>query len=229
MYWQTQEGRRRPPYLDLCLSTIERWKGGLRLHVLDLATVESYLPGLPPRAFELSPNHFSDFIRSRLLYRYGGMWLDADVIALRPLEELLGLRGSYGTLLYGEEGKNISANFVASSPGSPLMGTWMHRQDSVLEVENPAWNAFGKAALVDAATGHAHKTLSRSLIAPLPWQEWRKLLSMWPRPSRYLRDDPYLFMLYNKFLSEALADVGVQELLRGRTLISKLFRIALDA
>jgi hypothetical protein len=228
MYWETPPGRTKPAYLDLCLETIERRSEELSLRLLNEATVGDFLPDLRPEASRLTLVHRSDYYRSRLVHRYGGIWLDADLIALRPLRELLEGWHDKDVALYGRGESNVSIGCFAGVPGSPLLTEWMKRQDEALDAggEIP-WNGLGKDPLVTASMNHEYHRLPVNRIAPLPWQDWKKLLSRWRSPRRYLRADPIVFMLYNKFLHDAFNGLSASEILESDMLISKLFRFAL--
>lgn len=49
--------------------------------------VKSYIP-LPPMFFNLDPNYKSDIVRFTCLNKFGGMWIDADVIIIKDLNLL---------------------------------------------------------------------------------------------------------------------------------------------
>jgi hypothetical protein len=230
MYWETPSGRTKPAYLDLCLETIERHGEGLSLHALNEAAIRDFLPDLRPEVSRLTPNHRSDYYRSRLVHKYGGIWLDADLIALRPLRELLEGWNGKDVAVYGRPSGNLSAGCFAAVPGSPLLTEWIERQDETLDVEEEMpWNALGKYSLVAASMNHDYHPLPVDRIAPLPWQDWMKLLSKWRSPRRYLRADPIVFMLYNKFLHGAFDGMSASDILESDMLISKLFRMALGS
>ena len=198
------------------------------LRLLDDTTIHEFLPDLRPEVETLTLNHKSDYYRSRLVHRFGGLWLDADVIALRPLHELLDGLVDHDVALYGREPGNLSANCFAGLEGSPLLAEWMILQDHALEShETIPWNGLGKAPLVAAARGYDYHRLPVERIAPLRWQEWKRLLSKRRSPKRYLKADPILFMLYNNFLYDKFNDMSVADILEADMLISKLFRIAL--
>ncbi|MEX1005566.1 MAG: capsular polysaccharide synthesis protein [Acidimicrobiia bacterium] len=229
MYWETPLERARPPYLDLCLRTVDRWKGDLRLHHLDESTIHDFLPDLRPEVDRLSLNHKSDYYRSRLVHRYGGLWLDADVVALRPLDELFDGLAEHRIALYGKQPADLSANCFIGMAGDPVLEQWMTLQDRTLDTHQTIpWNGLGKDPLVIAATGVHYQRLAANRIAPLHWQHWRRLRSKW-RPLRpYLKADPVLFMLYNHFLHDAFGDMTQSDLMHSNMLISRLFRHALE-
>lgn len=228
MYWETSPGKEKPPYLDLCLETINRWRGDLETHVLSESTIRDYLPGLRKDAERLSLNHRSDYYRSRLVHRYGGIWLDADLIALGPLDGFFEFLGDGDVAFYGRGMSNLSANCFVGRKDSACLEDWMVEQDRIMdEGADIPWNGLGKASLVNASQRHPFNIMPVERIAPIPWQKWKWLMSRRRSPARFLEADPIVFMLYNKYLAEELAGRSKRELLEGNMLISKLFGLAL--
>src|SRR2546428_6604083 len=91
MYWEDVEaGHKRPPYLDLCLETVRKNAGSPTLHLLDQDSVPDWLPDLPDGVWRRLPTpvYRADYARTRLIHRYGGLWLDFDVIVMAPLDEV---------------------------------------------------------------------------------------------------------------------------------------------
>jgi mannosyltransferase OCH1-like enzyme len=83
---------------------------------------EDNLPGgLRPEVYELlrQPAERADVLRLELLHREGGVYVDADLECLRPIEPLLdGVSCFLGALDSGR----VSNAIVGSVPGHPLLG-----------------------------------------------------------------------------------------------------------
>ena len=90
--WSSDE--REPPFIRACLSSIEK-HSGCELVIVTPATISSYLPQLPAEFHYLKPPHQSDVFRLHVLFRHGGMYLDADTVVLRDLTPLFDLLGEY--------------------------------------------------------------------------------------------------------------------------------------
>jgi hypothetical protein len=90
MYSEDAPGQPRPAYLDLCLETIPVPAEGCDLHLLDESKAFEWLPDLDERMWNRlpSPALRADYIRTSLVYRHGGLWLDSDLIALSPIREI---------------------------------------------------------------------------------------------------------------------------------------------
>ena len=106
MYWENPPGFSKPAYLDLCLETIQKHLGAFELKLLDERSVTDYI-ALPKtiRHPALPLDRKADYIRYALLYEYGGVWFDCDLILLRDVDALVtpGLEQS-GFVLFAEIG-----------------------------------------------------------------------------------------------------------------------------
>ncbi|ATZ80257.1 putative DXD-containing glycosyltransferase [Bodo saltans virus] len=91
-YWEIKKGHiKRPDYINLCFKTMKKHGGLFNLVILDENTVYDYLPNLRKDINELPLALKVDYIRIMLLYHYGGFWLDADMILLKDLHEVVEL------------------------------------------------------------------------------------------------------------------------------------------
>lgn len=59
------------------------------------------------------------------------------------------------------------------------------------------------------------------------WYEWRRLLSPFQSVARVLAADPLTVVLWNSAMSASLEHFSAAEMMRGRSLLSRLFRISL--
>ena len=112
-------------YLDLCLETIaasRRAAGAARAVAPDAIT---WLPDLDVDRWESlpAPNYRSDYVRSRVLQRYGGVWMDVDTVALSPLSQLLDELDDTGMVCFGKEFGRFFGGLCAAAPGSPRSST----------------------------------------------------------------------------------------------------------
>lgn len=88
VYWELKQGvDKAPPYIDLCIKTIKR-NGSKYFNVVILndKTVKQYLPDLRNDINQLPLALKADYIRVNLLEKYGGLWMDADVIVVNDLK-----------------------------------------------------------------------------------------------------------------------------------------------
>ena len=87
--WVYGWGRREtiPPYIEACIETMFR-NSDCTVRIVTPDNVHDYVEDLHPSFHLLKPPHQADVFRVNVLYRYGGMYLDADTIVLRGLSEL---------------------------------------------------------------------------------------------------------------------------------------------
>jgi len=88
-YWETLPGKSKPGYIDLCLDSVyHNCNSCFNIIVLDNTSIFKYLPELnnytQKNKFEklLLPQKV-DYYRYCLLEKYGGVWIDADIIVLK--------------------------------------------------------------------------------------------------------------------------------------------------
>ena len=85
-YWETLPGTSKPSHIELCHRALELNRG---------ADVQFHLIGpddIPALGLQLhegwrtlkEPAHRADYLRVALLYKYGGFWVDSDLINIRP-------------------------------------------------------------------------------------------------------------------------------------------------
>lgn len=131
MYWETKKGYRKPAYLNLCYQTIVRHCSNCYVHLLNEKTVLNYLPELNVNLLKhCSIPQKADYIRLSLLQKYGGIWLDADIIVFKSLSELFLLLENYDFIGFGCHFKNCNiSNYGYPKPANWVIGS---RKNGVL-------------------------------------------------------------------------------------------------
>ena len=82
-------------------------------------------------------NQVSDRERVRILKEEGGIYLDTDVIVLRPFDELR----NYAMTL-GEEMKGVICNAVIiAKPGAPFLADWLESFENDFRPSQRVYNA----------------------------------------------------------------------------------------
>lgn len=90
VYWEIKKGHtKKPDYIDLCLETIQKNSKLFNYVLLDDKSVYNYLPDLRKDINTLPLALKSDYIRIALLYKYGGLWLDADTIMMNDMKPVV--------------------------------------------------------------------------------------------------------------------------------------------
>lgn len=91
MYWENRKGTQKPKYLNLCYKTVlKNCSQNFNIYLLNENTIYNFLPKLRKDIFEkLNIPQKTDYIRLKLLYKYGGIWLDSDIIVLNDLSSIV--------------------------------------------------------------------------------------------------------------------------------------------
>jgi hypothetical protein len=225
-YWENVPGKTKPPYLDVCETTIRRFSGDMPVRVVDSSTVGALIGTLPPMWDEMSVVQRSDYARVRLVLKYGGVWIDSDTIALRPLENLVRPIEDGATFVgWGHDGDN---NLFAGVPDAPILALWAARQDEILSgalrPSDLSWSALGSEILTQLVTEEDWHRLDERKISPIGWQDFRLFLSRTYPSERVLRHDPIVVALYNAQLSEPLSGISADRLFNSNMLLGRLLR-----
>jgi len=133
MYWENKKGFLKPAYLDLCLETIIKHSPNYKVIVLNENNISSYLPSLRKDLHKIVDlAHKADYIRAKIMFELGGIWLDSDVILLQEIDiedylkkyEYVGCSKNYG---------EPSIWFFAAREKCDILGQWIEAMDSVLD------------------------------------------------------------------------------------------------
>lgn len=85
MYWETLTGKKKPGYIDLCINSVKFNCGKcFNVIVLDNKNIYDYLPEI--NDIDLSNLQLPqkvDYYRYALLEKYGGVWIDADILVIK--------------------------------------------------------------------------------------------------------------------------------------------------
>ena len=132
VYWDNIKNNKTPEYIKLCQeSMIKNCSKSFDMVILNNKSIKKYLPEITEydRYFEkLSIAHKVDVYRIMLLYKYGGLYIDADTIVLRDPIEIINKLKKYEFVGFGCTGnmcrygyKIPSNGIMASRPNSILM------------------------------------------------------------------------------------------------------------
>lgn len=92
--WQLwlQGESQAPPLVKICLNSIKKYHPEKEIIILDKNNIKQYLE--IPKFIEdkyingiISNTHFSDYIRTSLLDKYGGIWIDSTVLLTNKIPE----------------------------------------------------------------------------------------------------------------------------------------------
>uniref|UniRef100_A0A0E0ED83 Alpha 1,4-glycosyltransferase domain-containing protein n=1 Tax=Oryza meridionalis TaxID=40149 RepID=A0A0E0ED83_9ORYZ len=83
------------------------------------------------------PLHYSELVRLAALYKYGGIYLDSDVVVLKPLNTL---RNSIGVVKQVSENSSFSGAVLAFEKNSPFLAECLKEFHSTYDDKLLQWN-----------------------------------------------------------------------------------------
>lgn len=101
LYW---EGN-MPAYIEMCIETIyKHCSKSFNIVFLSKDNIDDWLPELEEKKLDFTKLKIAqrvDFYRILLLYKYGGLYMDADIIAMRDPIEIMDKLNSYDFVGFG--------------------------------------------------------------------------------------------------------------------------------
>jgi hypothetical protein len=175
MYWQG------PSYVlvDLLRDLAAKHAGPMNytLHVVNEDNVQEYLGHpMPPEVAGWEPAHRADYVRVCLLYKYGGIWLDADTIVMPTFGDLFShLDTKQGFFVLERDDRPCNGVF-GTRPGTRLLREWKALIETRFRAPDKLeWNEIGSEFLATQLKHiRAEYVLLRGAdtVYPLHWQQY---------------------------------------------------------
>jgi hypothetical protein len=180
LYWEGP----RPPLVDLCIRSIERHNPTTRLIGPRDVAAMSDSGEVRSITRRLSPAFRSNLLRVWLIWKFGGVWVDADTICTAPIE-LVPLAADYDLVAVNNPGFAARETPIGGRTGSPVFAETYKRYAQVLR------------------RYHKHTALQRLLRAHVPFPNDPGLRPWIANPaagatSVTLPDKPYYPFLYRQ-------------------------------
>lgn len=167
MYWEGE----CPEWIRKCQGTARRHAPGVR--ILDRCAFDALWDGDRDIDIErLQVAHRADFIRAFLLARYGGLWIDADCIVMKPLEPTLRYLEDHDFVAHRERQGYFSNAFMAARPGSEVASAFYAAVCRTLRSGRPlGWISIGNELLsaILGSTGARWREIDTQLVQPICW------------------------------------------------------------
>jgi len=228
-----------PDYIQLCIQSMRRW---CNLRLLDRKGFDDlWLEDCDLAVDGLYIAHRADFIRAYLLHHYGGAWIDADCIVLKPIAPLASYLADHDLVYYREPGGTVTNNFFLANPQTPLTRFYYEAVTAHLRANRPIqWLEIGSVPLTAAIQSNpsAAFELPTESIMPIAWNESQRFLD--PVPEQALEQASHgagtlhnaqsiCYMLSNHSMPDLVKTLSKEELLTRPVLLTYLFHAALGA
>lgn len=122
MYWETLPGKKKPGYIDLCINSVKHnCKKDFDIIVLDEKKILDYLPEIKNINFsQLNLPQKVDYYRYSLLEKYGGVWIDADILVLKSIKPFFDKLKNYDYVGFGCGYNNNKCKETMNGHSKPL-------------------------------------------------------------------------------------------------------------
>lgn len=241
LYWENAPGAEPPPHVLLCHRILRRVCRRCDIRLVTPETVRRWLPDYDPRldrirvvdrpGTEIAVR--CDFIRAFLLERHGGLYVDADCIALRDFAEIgerLAEVEFVGMRRTTVKTRHISIGLYGSVAGGKIISAYAEALRQLLEVKSELrYVEAGQSLLtpiVDRYLDNIH-LYPEELLHPVTAQKQEYFLRSDINPENVIENDAFCFMLFHKIFEQELAAWSLRELYYGDILVSKVFRRSL--
>lgn len=236
-YWETRG--HKPAYID-GLHAIARKNAGIDVIQVTPSTLNDYLPDMSPEILEIEVlAHKADMIRTRLVEKYGGMWLDSDALVLRDLNYLFDYLSDYEFVGFtsggvcNEKKSRIRINCFVSKPKGTVISEWVRRQEEKLPATKFKWEEIGTDLLnpICLENKSSIKILDYRDISPIRPGHVEDFSSVWKSARRIVRRCPIVMMSNAtiKRKNRGLTELSIEELADGNFLLSDMINAAIDA
>lgn len=237
LYWDNYPNQKTPTYIEMCWESVRRHCGkDFRIIVINSDTVKQYLPGIREDFFQMAQiNNKSNYLRYKLLFEHGGIWLDSDMIILHNLLPLLDhleevdlVATASPQYKYGEP----ESGFIISRKNGQVISKALTIIDKKIDAVPTGhifqWGTMGPAVLRQAVKGEKYIHLNPKVLMPIGWQEAFRFDRI-DRLENYLTKDTLAIMLFNEMFRRSKSRIMTmtrQELLDSKWLIGQVFRKA---
>lgn len=235
-YWETRGTK--PGFVD-GLYDIARRNSGCQVVQVTPETLKNYLPDLPDEILAIQEMaHKADMIRTMLVARHGGMWLDSDAIVLRDLNWLFDQLDAHEFIGFNDGGRLeeprpwVRINCFLSRKDGTVATEWVRRQHAKFPRLKYDWTEIGTDILHPLCLEHRGrvKILPFELISPVPWDQVQVFGQKRPEAVAILAQCS-MMMLSNESLKSRAPDLRrftCAELAAQDTLLGDVIRGALS-
>ena len=245
--WQYWEGP-MPSYIKLCMETVDKHcSEDFNIQRLNESNITEYLPELKEFENKISKliiPHKVDIYRIMLLYKYGGIYLDADVIVLRNPREIIDKLKQYDFVGFGctgnvcKNGYNKPSNWLlASRQDTILMGRILDKLIKKINKtdkfeyhdlgKNIIWEELDKLKKEDYTYYHYPNTIDGTRDKYGRWVTSDRIFSN--IPIDYDDEENMMFLIiYNSVVNDKIKTMSREEILNKDWNYSKFIKKSLN-
>lgn len=241
-YWETKPGHNKPGYIELAMNLVQKSceQDNIKYVKITPENLSEYvnIATLPKNWHNIKQiAHKADYLRAVLLYNYGGLWLDADVIVKNGFEPLIDDLKNADLVVFGDDNDEISIGIIAARKNSPFIKEWLDKMTEKInkntdfnwteigyDILYPMWKKWAKE---NKGIWRVRKYKDRDTCYPLYWNEWEKFFEK-GTCEFLLRSFQPVIMLYNAKFPDWFKKMNFSDTMKyienSNTVIANLFR-----
>lgn len=234
LYWDNINGNATPGFIELCRETVyKNCSTNFNIVLLNKDNIIDWLPDIKnymQYIDKLIIAHKVDIYRIMLLYKYGGIYLDSDIIVMRDLSDIIEQLKKYDFVGFGctgmicKYGYSKPSNwFLASRPHTKLMGTILDKQIAKLTSGNKIeYHDIGKILIWDSLNEMINKENYEYYHYSNIYDGTRDIEGHWitsdivfsNTPIKYDNDNEFIFyVFYNSEMDSNIKKMSKEQLL----------------
>ena len=235
MYWENKNDS-CPEYINLCIKSVyKKCENDFDIRLLNQQTIYKFVD-LHKNFKEIKTiAHKADYLRYKLLYEYGGIWIDSDMIVLKNLRSISNKLNSHNHVLIKSYNNIMSINFMVAKPKNKIFKECIQVVEKKLNYKTKfKWSEIGSNLITSICRKNNNVLyLNPYKISPLRWNECHIL----GKPINQIEKDKLNSIMDSNFVAisnkaqhkkkQNIIGMNQKQLLESDMLISFLFRKAL--
>jgi GR25 family glycosyltransferase involved in LPS biosynthesis len=238
-YWENKPGKTKPAYIQACMNSVKSQceKDEITYIELNPENVNKYII-IPSKWKNIKQiAHKADYLRAILLEKYGGLWIDTDVIAKDSLKPFVKDLETSDLCVFVNEKDEFEISIFNSRKNSPFMREWISKMDEKINVKNDfTWEEIGhdilypmwrKWKVENKGIWRVKRYKANETCYPLPWYEWKKFFNRGNASFLQRKFQP-LLALYNNVFPDWFKNMSHEDFVKYiynfDTVIADIFR-----
>ena len=117
LYWVGKEFK----LIKILRKLIYLNSGNYKIHLLNHDNVKQYIDNISPYFFTMLPAFQADYVRIKVILKYGGIWLDSDTLVISNLDPLFDFLNTHDGFFVLQNNFQLCNGVFGSKPNTPLM------------------------------------------------------------------------------------------------------------
>ena len=241
-YWESNSKDKKPIYIEYCMNSVKKGcqEENINYVCLTPENIRNYIPisEIPPNYYKLKDiAHRADFIRALVLYYNGGLWLDADVLRINSIKQLLKDLDNADWVVFGNKKQEFSISVFAVRKLSPLLKEWINLMIKTLnnkidikwteigyDLLYPLWKIWNKKY---GSIWRKKYYIDIDTCYPILWDEWKKFFNIGKCDFLYRTFQPVI-VFYNQMFTQEFKNFSYNQFIdfidNSNTVIADLFK-----